>query len=192
VAGVPSLQLCHQLITPVLHRIGEEWAAGETSSAQVHVAAGISERLVAMLATASRGRPRGLALVASPSGERHRLPSLMATVVLRADRWRVHHFGVDVATDDLVESALKMNASLVVLSSTMPELVEDARQLQDRFRTLYGVPALVGRPGAPLTELVEQARTAGGSVRSSTLPELIDLSELQPVPHIASPLMETA
>jgi methanogenic corrinoid protein MtbC1 len=192
VGGVPSLQLCQQLITPVLYRIGEAWAAGETSSAQVHMAAGIGERLVAMLATASRGRPRGLALVASPIGERHRLPSLMATVVLRADRWRVHHFGVDASTDDLVESALKMGASLVVLSSTMPELVDDARRLQAEFRSLYGLPALVGRPGAPLTELVDQARTAPVSARSSALRQLIDLSELEPMAQVASSLLKPA
>jgi MerR family transcriptional regulator, light-induced transcriptional regulator len=186
VAGVPSLLLCQELITPVLYRIGEGWGSGQVSSAQVRVAAGISERLVAMLATASRGRPRGLAVVASPSGEGHRLPSLMATVVLRADCWRVHHFGADVPADDLIEFALKRGASLVVLSPTLAELVDDARRLQDDFLHLYGLATLVGRPGAPLTELVAQARMAPVAVRSSALRELIDLSELEPIPEVAS------
>jgi MerR family transcriptional regulator, light-induced transcriptional regulator len=186
VGGVPSLLLCQELITPVLYRIGEERTIGETSSAQVHVAAGISERLVAMLATASRGRPRGLAVVASPSGERHRLPSLMATVVLRADRWRVHHFGADVPGDDLLDFALQTGTSLVVLSSTVPELVDDARHLRDRFLNLYGLPTLVGRPGAPLTELVERARMAPVPARSPALRELIELGRREPIPEVAS------
>ncbi len=186
VAGVPTPLLCQQLITPVLYRIGEAWGAGEISSAQVQVAAGITERLVAMLATASRGRPRGLAVVAAPNGERHRLPSLMATVVLRADCWRVHHIGADLPADDLVEFALESGASLVVLSPTMPELVEDARRLRDQVLDLSGLPTLVGRPGAPLTDLVEQARMAPVPARSSSLRELIGLPVLEPIPEVAS------
>ena len=69
----------------------EKWARGEVSIAVEHRAAAICERLIAVRAHQPQGRPRGIAVVSPPPGERHGLPSLMAAACLRDDRWLVHH-----------------------------------------------------------------------------------------------------
>src|SRR5438128_1443270 len=79
------------VVAPALRRIGDDWAAGKVSIAQEHRASAICERLIALHAGQPGGRPRGRAVVATPPGERHGLPALMAAACLREDRWLVHH-----------------------------------------------------------------------------------------------------
>jgi len=152
--GVPPLDLCERLIRPTLTRLGEDYEAGAASSADIAVAAGICERLVGSLATPPRGRPRGLAVVASPEGEHHRLPGLMATVVLRADRWRVHHLGVDVPADDLVGFVQTTSPDVVVLS--VMAAVDAGTAAHNRLVAECGLRVVVGEAGARLSRLLHE------------------------------------
>src|SRR3954471_22110114 len=91
--GVTPLDLCEQLFTPALRRLGDDWAAGRATVAEEHRASAICDRLIVRCAVHPRGRPRGSCIVATAPGELHGLPALMASIVLRADRWQVHHLG---------------------------------------------------------------------------------------------------
>ena len=157
--GRETLTLCEELLTPVLVRIGEGWADGRLSVAEEHRAAAICERLIARIAVHPRGRPRGVAVVCTPPGEEHSLPSSMATLCLRADRWQVHHLGTQVPVSDLVALLGAVKADLLVLSVCNPALngctdvaVAAARQA--------GVKVLVGGPARSLRQLVELARAS--------------------------------
>ena len=156
--GVDTVTVGDCLIGPALHRIGLAWEAGELSVAEEHRAAAICERLLARRATPQPGRPRGVAVVATPPREAHGLPALMAAAALRADHWRVNHLGVGVPPDDLLLLAAAVRADLAVLPVTMPEAAAAGERLAARLRK-ERIPTLVGRPGASLQELVESART---------------------------------
>jgi methanogenic corrinoid protein MtbC1 len=67
----------------------------------------------------------------------------------------VHHLGADVPHDDLVDLAERENAHVVVLSVTMPHV--DAAAVTQQLKA-KGIPALVGGPGRPLSELVAMTR----------------------------------
>jgi excisionase family DNA binding protein len=155
--GVDSVTVGDCLIGPALHRIGLAWEAGELSVAEEHRAAAICERLLARRVAAQPGRPRGVAVVATPPREGHGLPALMAAAALRADHWRVNHLGVGVPPDDLVLLAAAVRADVAVLPVTMPDAAPAAERLAARLRK-ERIPTLVGRPGATLDELVESAR----------------------------------
>ena len=159
--GIEPLVLCESLFGPTLDRVGASWARGETSVAQEHRASQICERLVARLAVHPRGRPRGVAVVGTQVGEEHSLPAAMAALVLRADRWQVHHLGTQVPTPDLIDLIRMIAASLVVLSPTNPSTVSDAHRVADEVRAATGAHVLVGSPGATLGELVASARRLG-------------------------------
>ena len=152
--GAAPLDLCERLIRPILTRFGEEFEAGTASTADVSLAAGICEGLVGSLTAPLRGRPRGLAVVASPEGEQHRLPGLMATAVLRADRWRVHHLGADVPADDLVGFVRGCTPDVVVLSVTAA--VEAGAARRDRVLADCGAGVLLGEVGAELSQLLRE------------------------------------
>jgi excisionase family DNA binding protein len=165
-AGAVSItDLCDHLIAPALRRIGDDWAAGRVSIAQEHRAAAICERLIYALARQPGGRPRGVAVVTTPPGERHSLPALMAAVSLREERWLVHHLAADLPVDEVTRLAGEASAGLVVLSAAMSET---ARRAHDEARTIAarrpGLTVLAGRPGATLHDLLALA----GNLRAPT------------------------
>lgn len=157
--AIEPLELCEELFGPTLHRVGVAWETGRISVAEEHRAAAMAERLLARLAVHPRGRPRGICVVGTPPREEHGLPASMAAVVLRADRWQVHHLGTQVPILDLIELTGALRANLVVLSMTNAEVLAMADALSAQIREQAGAEVLVGRPGASLRDLVRLART---------------------------------
>jgi MerR family transcriptional regulator, light-induced transcriptional regulator len=157
--GVPLSDLCDLVIGPALRRIGDGWSAGNVSVAVEHRASAICERLIGSRAQQPQGRPRGTAVTATPPGERHSLPPLMAAACLRDDRWRVHHLGADLPAADLIELTRATEADLVVLSSSTADAARVARQVKrELLASLPDVSVLTGGQGATLRELLDQAR----------------------------------
>jgi len=157
-SGVRIIDLCEQVLAPALRRVGDEWAAGRVSIAQEHRASAICERILASQTRQLAGRPRGTAVVATPPGERHALPALMAAACLREDRWLVHHLASDLPTEEVARLADQVGASLAVLSSATDE---GAQRAQEGTRFIAaGRPdlnVLAGRPGDSLRDLLAQA-----------------------------------
>jgi MerR family transcriptional regulator, light-induced transcriptional regulator len=161
-AGVPLAELCDRVVAPALHQVGALWAAGELSVAAEHRATAICERLIAARIHQPQGRPRGVAVTTTPPGERHALPTLMASACLREDHWQVHHLAADLPVGDLVSLAGDTGATLIVLSSATAgsarSALREARQVRER---LPRARVLTGRPGNTLAQLRDQARISG-------------------------------
>lgn len=157
--AIEPIELCEELFGPTLNRVGAAWEAGRLSVAEEHRASAMAERLLARLAVHPRGRPRGICVVGTPPREEHALPASMAAVVLRADRWQVHHLGTQVPTPDLIDLTGALQANLVVLSLTNAEVLATAGGLADEIRERTGAEVLLGAPGLSLRDLVRLART---------------------------------
>jgi excisionase family DNA binding protein len=165
--GVRLIDLCEHVIGPVLRRIGDNWATGAVTIAEEHRASAICERLLAISARQPSGRPRGTAVVATPAGERHGLPALMAASCLREDRWLVHHLAADLPVAEVGWLAEQVGASLVVLSAAMPETAELARQAAQSISAAYPrLTVLAGGPGDSLSDLLARA----GNARAAASP----------------------
>lgn len=155
--GAPVTTLAEELLAPALRRIGEAWAEGRLSVAEEHRASGICERILVRLSPAPRGRPRGIAVVATAPGDEHGLPSLMAASALRADHWRVHDLGTQVPPAELADLVRKEQADLVVVSLTN-EAARPAAEESARAAHATGAAVVVGSPGSSLAALVATAR----------------------------------
>jgi MerR family transcriptional regulator, light-induced transcriptional regulator len=153
--GVSPVELCDELLAPALRLIGEDWASGEATVADEHRATAICERLLARLPT-RRTRVRGTVVVATPAGEHHALPALMASIALRYDGWRVHHLSSDLPADELAAFLERERPDLLVLSTTMPGT--RAGSVARRAATALGIPVMVGAPGKRLDDLLGSAR----------------------------------
>jgi excisionase family DNA binding protein len=165
--NIEPLLLCSHLFAPAMRSVGRRWEAGVINVATEHRATAICSRQLARIAQHPRGRPRGTCIVGTPAGEQHGLPAAMASVVLRADRWRVHHLGTQVPDDDLLALSVDEGAALVVLSVTLADMVQPTISLANRIQEIASVTVLVGRPGASLPTLLEKARAAKPSNRVS-------------------------
>ena len=157
--GVPLTDLCERIVAPALRQVGDDWASGAVSIASEHRASAICERLIAARTHQPQGRPRGIAVVTTPPGERHALPALMATACLREDRWLVHHLAADLPVTEVTGLVEETGASLVVLSAATTEGVQRAGEEADEItRSAAGLRVLAGRPGDSLGLLRQQAR----------------------------------
>lgn len=155
--GTTATIVAGQLLAPVMGRIGVGWERDEVSVSVEHRATAIAERILADVMPNPRGRRRGTAVVAGPSGERHGLASLMAAVALRDDNWRVEHLGADVPVDEIERFCDEVEADLVVLT-----VISDGTDRADRAELISqlengGRRVLVGAPGATLDDLVTEA-----------------------------------
>ncbi|TVZ04816.1 helix-turn-helix domain-containing protein [Trebonia kvetii] len=162
--GVPLSVLCDQVIAPALRRLGAGWATGQVSIAAEHRATAICERLIATRVHQPQGRPRGVAVTATPPGERHALPALMAAACLREDHWQVHHLAADLPAAEVIAIAAETGATLIVLSSATASAVSAAASEAREIGVLLpAVRVLAGRPGDTLARLRELARSADSS-----------------------------
>ena len=157
--GVPLADLCERVIGPALHRIGADWADGLVTIAEEHRASVICERLIALRAQQVRGRPRGVAVVTTPPGERHGLPALMAAACLRQDHWHVHHLACDLPAAEVTRLARETGARLIVLSVATAGAARLATEEAAEIRAADpALRVLTGAPGASLRFLLSSAR----------------------------------
>lgn len=155
--GVSVTTVTEEVFVPALRRIGSEWHDGRLPIWVEHRASAIVGQLLGEHHPRPRGRRRGTAMVAALAGDRHALPTSMAAAALREDNWRVHHLGADMPGDELVRFCREHPVDVAVLTVTNGS----ARRSAERTATTLeaeGVRALVGRPGATLTELQALAR----------------------------------
>ncbi len=166
--GATTVDLCEKLISPALKRLDAQRAAMMALGAEVMTAAELCERLVGTIASPLPGRPRGLAVVASPVGEAHRLPSLMATAALRESRWRVQHLGSGVPARDLAEFVEETEPTLVVISLTVAS--EAAEHFRRSLVASTSVPVVAGGSGERLSDLLDRVDAALGPKRAARSP----------------------
>jgi MerR family transcriptional regulator, light-induced transcriptional regulator len=171
--GVTVTEMITHLLVPSLRSIGEGWVAGTVSIAEEHRATAVVERLLGEVSPRPRGRRRGTAVVAAVSGERHALPTTMAAIALREDRWHVEHLGGDLPPDEVVRFVQHELPDLVVLSVTAPEPTGLAEQTAHRVEQV-GVPVIVGGPRRTLDELLALARAHAPAARKRLLQVPLD------------------
>jgi methanogenic corrinoid protein MtbC1 len=178
--GYDLATLFDEVVTPALHRIGVEWEKGTLSVAEEHVG---SQTILDAIARAQPlaeppGEPvrpdRGTAIVAAVAGEQHDIAARMAACLLRARGFEVLAPLAQTPARDLADLVLRSRATLVVLSSTMSNGIEEQVRMavgaagQTGGRVVVGGPAMLKATLPPearllssLRELDEEAQSAG-------------------------------
>ncbi len=154
--GAEIIAASENLISPVFRELGEMWSTGKITIASEHRATAICERALACMMQNLRGRPRGIAVIGTPPGDQHSLPTSMATAALRSQRWLVHHIGTQVPPEDFIFIAKEVAATLIVVTLTHTPALDQANQIETLAKT-QGIRSLVGAPGMTIRTLVELA-----------------------------------
>ncbi|MBP0457307.1 cobalamin B12-binding domain-containing protein [Streptomyces montanisoli] len=144
--GVPAESALLDLIAPVQHRVGVEWAANRLSVAAEHAASAINDRVIGTLAHHPRARAepaRGRVTVACVDGEWHALPARLLAEVLRLRGWRVDFLGAQVPSPHLVAHLHKTAPDVVALSSSIATRLPMAHAAITACQAA-GTPVLVG------------------------------------------------
>ncbi|MEV7085497.1 cobalamin-dependent protein [Streptomyces sp. NPDC093085] len=164
--GVPAEAVLLELIAPVQHRIGAEWAANRITVAQEHAATAINDRALAALslhrAAADDDRTgapaRGRVLVACVDEEWHCLPARLVAEVLKLRGWTVDYLGAQVPTPHLINHIHQTGPDIVALSGSLATRLPLAHAAITAVQAT-GTPVLVG--GAAFGAHGEYARLLG-------------------------------
>jgi MerR family transcriptional regulator, light-induced transcriptional regulator len=148
-----------EILEPLLHEIGDRWAAGDLTVAEEHlVSEAVRSRLGHLLADAGGG-VRGCAVLACAPGEQHELGLMMVAIALRRDGWKVVYLGADTPFDAAAGLARRVEARVLGISVSTQERAEALASGHD----LDGVDLIVGGRAATAA-LAERlgGRHAGG------------------------------
>jgi MerR family transcriptional regulator, light-induced transcriptional regulator len=142
--GADPASLDLEVLRAALNAFGELWVDGEVSVAHEHFVTGITEGVMALLASRMRTAPVGgrLALVACPTGERHALGARMIADFLEAEGWEVLALGADTPARDLLDLVDDERPDLVALSVTMPSCLDGALELLGALGTVHPRPCI--------------------------------------------------
>jgi methanogenic corrinoid protein MtbC1 len=170
--------ICMEIITPPLIEIGEAWYRGDIRVTTEHFASAfIRGKLLSMLqAYPSRRSAPYIMLGAAPT-EQHEIGSLMMSVLLRSNGFRVEYLGPDIPLEDLLDYSSYEHPDLIVLTASLEPAALELVRFQEKLskqrpaplfayggRTFDQKPELRKRiPGIYLGKQMDQAVT---SIRS--------------------------
>jgi MerR family transcriptional regulator, light-induced transcriptional regulator len=134
------------VVLPYLHRLGEQWEAGEVSVAQEHFASNlIRGRLLGLARGWGQGRGPSAVLACAP-GEQHELGLLAFGVALRRRGWRITYLGTDSPIGAVADIARSVQPAVVVLLSMNPDsLLDHAPEIEHLANQ---VPVMIAGTGA--------------------------------------------
>jgi methanogenic corrinoid protein MtbC1 len=104
-----------EVVVPLVHRIGERWAAGERSIGEEHLLTGTLRNLLGGLLHGRATTGQAIVL-ATPAGERHEIGLLLVALLAREAGIRVVYLGADLPAPEIASAARHARAAVVGLS----------------------------------------------------------------------------
>ena len=152
-SGMEPRDFYCDVLSPVLHAIGESWAEGRVGIEEEHLASNVAAGIIGQLGPrfARRGRSKGTVVLALPEGERHQLGLAMLAHILRSEGYRVLSLGADTPSPALVAVLRDIeDLSAVAVGVVNPEQLATAASLVEAVhRTVSHVPVVVGGSAVP-------------------------------------------
>jgi MerR family transcriptional regulator, light-induced transcriptional regulator len=135
------------IVTPLMHRIGELWAAGQLTMASERLATVVlTQRLLTMLQATIPVAPASVLLCACPAGERHELGLLAFAYTMQQAGWHVCYLGADLPLSELQYACRHLQPALVAVSLThaidQQSYLETVQEIDRLFAGTY--PTWIG------------------------------------------------
>ncbi len=177
-SGADAEEVYLELLGPAMHQIGEQWASGDISIADEHVASSTALRVTSRLGQRvdSRGRNRGTVLLASVSGDYHFLPTAMIRDLLRFRGFNVLDLGANTPAESIIDMANTIGDDLIAIgiAATNPDSDEIVRSTLATVNAELDLPIVVG--GAAFSG-AEHIQSLGTCIPSMSGSEVLDIFE---------------
>jgi methanogenic corrinoid protein MtbC1 len=109
------------VLAPALVDVGDQWASGDLTVAQEHLASSTVRSALQKLLADARASVRGVAVLGCAPGEQHEIGLMMLAVLLRSDGWQVAYLGADTPIDDALDFASRVGARALCFSAATQE-----------------------------------------------------------------------
>lgn len=129
------------IVVPTLVEIGEAWYTGRIRITTEHFASTfLRGKLLSLLQAYPVRRSAPYILLGCAPQEQHEIGSLMVSVLLRSQGYRVEFLGPDVPLDDLVDYASYEKPDMIVLAALSRESALSLSSMQKKLRKLRAAP----------------------------------------------------
>lgn len=109
------------VLIPLIESIGELWHSGDLRISQEHFATSvIAGLLVRLRENETKSDNSRTIIICSPTGQKHELGALAASVIIASYGWNVVYLGADLPAEEIAFSAQKTNASAIAMSVVFP------------------------------------------------------------------------
>jgi DNA-binding transcriptional MerR regulator/methylmalonyl-CoA mutase cobalamin-binding subunit len=118
---LPQPILIHELINPLVDRLGEMWRDGLIRIMHEHMATAVLMPFLARLRATTRPDSKApLILVTTPLGQKHEIGALIIAVLAASEGWRVMYLGADLPAEEIAAAALDRRPKAIALSIVYP------------------------------------------------------------------------
>jgi len=129
--------MLHQVICPLIIKIGESWQHGNLRPSHEHIATAVIRELLLTPVPGSQVAMNAPELVvATPAGEIHELGAMIVAATARDLGWRVTYMGPNLPVEEIAACALARQATAVALSVVYPEGCPVIQEKLRRMREL--------------------------------------------------------
>ncbi len=135
-SGLSPVEITEQLLTPVLHLIGDRWRRGELNIWEEHLASQVTLAATEHLhRQVPHAPPQGrLALCGCPEGDLHEIALHLVVEVLETEGWRVLSLGPNTPLFSFADAIQRFAPHLICISAT---IVQDLERLRRDYGHFY-------------------------------------------------------
>jgi len=157
-SGSSIAKICDQVITPALHRIGEEWEAGNIDIYQERLGTNlVSRTLYRLQQTLPRAMPNApVAIGGASENDTYTIPTLMAESVLHETGFDATSFGANVPLESFEAAAKTKKPRIIWLS--LSEIPDEASFIREyvKFYEQASQHSAIVLGGRALTDSIRQ------------------------------------
>lgn len=161
--GYEGMELLARAFIPGISNVGDLFGRGQlflpelVRSADVMQA--VTDIINASLPDQDMQMQKGTFLIATVAGDVHDIGKCIVVSLLKANGYIVHDLGRDVATDTIIEEAVKLNVDIIGTSALLTTTMTRQREveaalksagLRDKFKTMVGGAPVTGRWAAKI------------------------------------------
>jgi methanogenic corrinoid protein MtbC1 len=163
--------ICLEIIIPCLVEIGNAWHRDEIRIADEHLATTfLRGKLMSLLQAYPNRRNMPYIITGTAPSEQHEIGSLILSVLLRRDGYRIEYLGSDVPIEDLVDYACYEHPAMICLSATLYATALELARVKEKLGQLRPVP-LFGYGGRAFNLNPELRQRVPGYFLGETLDE---------------------
>jgi trimethylamine corrinoid protein len=161
--GYEGMELLARAFIPGISDVGDLFGRGQLflpelvrSAAVMQV---VTDIINASLPDQDMQIQKGTFLIATVAGDVHDIGKCIVVSLLKANGYIVHDLGRDVATDTIIEEAVKLNVDIIGTSALLTTTMTRQREveaalksagLRDKFKTMVGGAPVTGRWAAKI------------------------------------------
>ena len=161
--GYEGMELLARAFIPGISDVGDLFGRGQLFLPELVRSADVMQVVTdiinASLPDQDMQMQKGTFLIATVAGDVHDIGKCIVVSLLKANSYIVHDLGRDVATDTIIEEAVKLNVDIIGTSALLTTTMTRQREveaalksagLQDKFKTMVGGAPVTGRWAAKI------------------------------------------